>query len=162
QAMQLSAEAFDLWLQEQLEDPPEGVRRALRRASSFRADEGVTGRLREALWTLITWRDFPARWRREPFAREAAIDARIQQLTDFATLTGRAANRRDNLYRDTSPARQLSDQIRTIEAARPRDYDGLESALIELGSDWNFGRPRRGYGTNYGNGLPRAEVRSAH
>lgn len=162
EAMRLCAEAFDLWLQEQLENPPEGVRRALRRTSSFQAEESTTARLRDAAWTLINWRDFPTPWRRETFARESAIDALVQQLGAFAGVTTRAAKRTDNLYRDTWQARQLSDQIRTIEAARPRDYDGLESLLIELGRDWNFGRPRKGYGTDYGNGLPRADVLSAH
>ena len=162
EAMRLCTEAFDLWLQEQLEHPPEGVRRALRRASSFRVDDSTTARLRDAAWTLIIWRDFPAQWRREPFARQAAIDSLVQQLESFAMLTTRATNRNDNLLRDTWQARQLVDQIRTIETARSRDHDGLESSLIELGSERNFVNPRKGYGTSYGNALARAAVLAAH
>ena len=162
EAMRLCTEAFDLWLQEQLEHPPEGVRRALRRASSFRVDDSTTARLRDAAWTLIIWRDFPAQWRREPFARQAAIDSLVQQLESFAMLTTRATNRNDNLLRDTWQARQLVDQIRTIETARSRDYDGLESSLIELGRERNFVSPRKGYGTSYGNALARAAVLAAH
>ena len=63
QAERLFDEAFDGWFQTQLEDPPEGVRRSLRRASrAFRpgeADEdGPVERLRRAGFDLTEWRDF--------------------------------------------------------------------------------------------------------
>src|SRR5438034_165395 len=53
QAQRLFKEAFDAWFQEQLEDPPDGVRRSLRRASrSFRPgdldEDGPIERLRRA------------------------------------------------------------------------------------------------------------------
>ena len=63
QAQRLFDEAFDAWLQQQLEDPPEGVRRSLRRASrGFRPgdvdEDGPIERLRRAGWELTEWRDF--------------------------------------------------------------------------------------------------------
>ena len=67
EAERLYGEAFQLWLQEQLEDPPEGVRRSLRRAA-FSNEDGPIGRLRRAGWTLVDWRDFPGAWKR-PFVR---------------------------------------------------------------------------------------------
>ena len=66
-AQRMFGEAFDLWLEEALVDPPEGVRRALRRRREslrFDADggdskHGPTDRLRRAAWRLADWRDFP-------------------------------------------------------------------------------------------------------
>ena len=58
-------------------DPPEGVRRALRRTSApvFQGagdGEGPVDRLRGAGRALAEWRDFPQPWRRPPFDRIAA------------------------------------------------------------------------------------------
>ena len=79
QAEALYRRAFDRWLEEQLEAPSEGVRRALRRVAT-RDDGDPVERLRRAGWTLAGWRDFPAPWRREAFAREAAIDALVERV----------------------------------------------------------------------------------
>ena len=67
-------EAFGRWLQDVLADPPEGVRRALRR-SSFGGDDGPVDRLRKAAWDLAQWRDFTAPWTRHPFDREPTSTA---------------------------------------------------------------------------------------
>src|ERR1700687_1784029 len=67
QAERLYARAFRAWLQESLQDPPEGLRRGLRRTSapSFGTDAGgPVDRLRRAGRTLAEWRDFGAPWRR--------------------------------------------------------------------------------------------------
>ena len=82
EAERIYGEAFTLWLQAKLEDPPEGVRRSLRRKSK----EGPVERLRRAGWTLTGWRDFQEAWRRLPFAREAAVDSLVQQLHNFSRL----------------------------------------------------------------------------
>src|SRR5207253_2821709 len=64
QADRLYARAFRAWLQEALENPPEGLRRALRR-TSFPAfgvaaeSNGPIDRLRTAGRMLADWRDFP-------------------------------------------------------------------------------------------------------
>src|SRR5579863_5956264 len=73
EAERLYGESFRLWLEQKLEDPPEGVRRSLRRPSP----DGPVERLRTAGWALAAWRDYRAPWRREPFDREAQIDALI-------------------------------------------------------------------------------------
>ncbi len=154
--------AFSLWLQEQLQDPPEGVRRSLRRSSRYDSD-GPAGRLQTAGRTLAMWRDFPAPWRRDAWARAGEIDVLVERLHEFAVLTRRCRNReRDGLYKDTEPARRLSADIRTGEAVRSRDYDGLEARFVELASNRDFGRPRRGYGAAYGDGLERTTVLAAH
>ena len=58
--------AFKGWLQSTLADPPEGVRRALRRSAGvFQAgrddDDGPIGRLRSAGWALVGARDMAER-----------------------------------------------------------------------------------------------------
>src|SRR6188474_2633491 len=50
-AARLFDDAFGRWLQEQLADPPDGIRRALRR-TAFGGDDGPIDRLRNAAWEL--------------------------------------------------------------------------------------------------------------
>jgi len=61
-ADRLFDEAFRGWLHRQLESPPEGVRRALRRSVWSRdgrdTDDGPIDRLRRAARELAEWRDF--------------------------------------------------------------------------------------------------------
>ena len=160
-------EAFDRWLETQLENPPEGIRRALRRP----AREDPTVRLRNAGWELVQWQDYPAPWRREPFAREAEIDALIEKLHVFADLTANPTKANDGFYEDTRRARRLADDIELVEKIRApdgkRDYDGLEGDFTTLATGWNqevknFRKPRSGYGVNYKAGLRRSDVQAAH
>src|SRR5262245_4659611 len=161
EAERLYEEAFNLWLQERLEDPSEGVRRSLCRISKS-GNEGPSGRLRTAGWTLAQWRDFPGAWRREPFARQERIDALVKQLRDFADLTRRCANPSwDFFYRDTEPARRLNREIQAVEEVSGRDYDVLEGKLVEL-LNWKFEKARPGSGKKYGDGVARATVHAAH
>ena len=171
EAQRLFREVFDNWLQEALDDPPPGVRRALRRrdrAPAFgepAAGDGPTGRLRRAAWELAEWRDFERAWRREAdFRREATIDEVVGHLTDFAALTDRAANRRsDGLFLDTHPARAGARSIRESDAVRAeRDYDFIEAQLVELAAQRKFKRPRKGFGSDYGDELPRVQVLERH
>ncbi len=160
-------DAFRRWLETQLEDPPPGVRRALRRP----AKEDPTERLRNAGWELIQWQDYPAPWRREPFDRESEIDALVEKLNQFAELTANPAKSNDGFYEDTRKARRLAEDIRLVERIRPpeqaRDYDGLEGEFTTLATGWNeevkrFRKPRSGYGVHYREGVRRTEVQAAH
>jgi ATP-dependent exoDNAse (exonuclease V) beta subunit len=161
EAERLYDEAFTRWLHENLERPPEGVRRALRRGA--RGDDDPAARLRRAGWTLMTWRDFQARWRRDPFDREAAVDALVERVHAFADLTARcAAPGKDALFLDTAPARRLSAEARRAEAVHPRDHDGLEAALAGLAADRDFRRARSGWGPLFAPDLPRPTVVEAH
>ena len=120
EADRLYREAFQFWLQDKLADPPEGVRRSLRRTAKYNS-EGPVGRLRQAGWILAEWRDFPTPWRRDPFPREAAVGALVEHLHAFAELSAKCADtKRDNLFIDTAPARRLSDAISTAEAPKMR------------------------------------------
>src|SRR5581483_2690024 len=113
-ADRLYSRAFRAWLQDALTEPPEGLRRALRRTSGpfGRDNDGPIDRLRGAGRTLAGWRDFPARWKRPPFDRGAEIDRHVGELHRLADLTAAASSTRDNLYVDTDAVRRLSDQIR--------------------------------------------------
>lgn len=166
-ARRLYDEAFGRWLETQLESPPEGIRRALRRP----AKEDPTDRLRNAGWELVQWQDYPAPWRREPFAREAEIDALIEKLHAFADLTASPTKPNDPFFEDTRRARRLADDIDLVERIRPpderRDYDGLEGDFTTLATGWSeevkkFRKPRSGYGVNYKNGVRRSDVQAAH
>jgi ATP-dependent exoDNAse (exonuclease V) beta subunit len=165
EAERLYRESFDLWLQEKLSDPPEGVRRSLRRSARFgrRAGNGPVERLQSAGWTLLEWRDYPARWRRPAFDRDAAIAALVGRLHAFAALTERCAKpEKDGLYLDTEPARRAAREIRMAEEVRERDPDGLEAALVDLAQNRGFTAPRKGYGKLFGPDLPRDDVKEAH
>jgi ATP-dependent exoDNAse (exonuclease V) beta subunit len=160
EAERLFRRTFTRWLQEQMHDPPEGLRRSLRR-QSHGGDDGPSERLLRAAWQLAAWRHFDADWRRPPFDRAAAVDALMAQVIDFAALTDRCANARDPLYRDTAAARRLRDAVGRAEAVRPRDRDGLEAALVDL-ADRDFRRGGPGRGTYYFKEVTRAAVRAAH
>jgi ATP-dependent helicase/nuclease subunit A len=163
QAHRLFEEAFDGWFQEQLEDPPEGVRRSLRRASrSFRpgeADEdGPIERLRRAGFELVEWRDFAGGWRRPVFDRAAAL-RRLTELTHtLAALSDHPSYSGDNLFVDTEPVRRLS---RALAGEVAADLDALESQFIELRRNRDVKRARKGSGSTYRKGVTRAQVLDA-
>ena len=69
---ELADSAFEDWFQTILADPPEGVRRILRRRSGRQSPRE---QLRNAMQTLRERRDFSEPWRRETFDRNGAIDA---------------------------------------------------------------------------------------
>jgi ATP-dependent exoDNAse (exonuclease V) beta subunit len=180
QARRMFDEAFDGWLQQQLEAPPEGVRRSLRRASrGFRPgdidEDGPIERLRRAGWDLTEWRDFRGPWTREPFDRTEAVARVVELVHACADASTSASYAGDNLSLDTEPVRRLSRELRSsgdrgrgtgerpIPDPRPpiRDVDGLESQLIELRRNRDFKRARKGSGPTYAKGVPRAQVLAA-
>ncbi len=63
----LADRAFESWFEAALADPPEGVRRILRRRSKGQKPREM---LRAAITNLIEHRDFPTPWRRDPFDRD--------------------------------------------------------------------------------------------
>lgn len=172
QAERLYGEMFRDWLQRQLEAPPEGVRRALRRPS-FDADNGPIRRLERAGWTLVEWRDFTTPWRRDPFDRLGAIDALVAELGSFTALTSAPADRKDPFFESTEDARRLFEDVSRAESpvpgeatrlmrTRPRDYDAIEARLVQLCS-WRFKEIRQGRKTSpYRQGVSRMDLITAH
>ena len=179
QADRLYAEAFHAWLQEQLADPPEGVRRALRRSSyaAFRAGpgfpipgEGPIDRLRSAGRALVEWRDFPHPWTRDDsFDRAREIEKLVDELHRFAGLTENPSYARDFLYLDTAPARTTSAEIKRALGPQapspvpqaPGVLDEIESRLIDLARDRRFQNAKHGRGPDYRRGVLRSSVVAA-
>ena len=153
-------DAFGRWMQEQLADPPEGVRRALRR-TAFGGDDGPVDRLRNAARELSEWRDFTGDWTRNPFERESEIEATVTLLHEVAGLTRDPASRNDPLCTSTEPARRLSDEIALQQQfgdAGTPDYDGWEAGLVDLSRDRVLSNIRHGRGALYKTGVRRDEV----
>jgi ATP-dependent exoDNAse (exonuclease V) beta subunit len=148
-AEQLFARAFETWFQAVLADPPEGVRRILRR-------DDPAELLRRAGWSLVDRRDFAGAWRRDAFDRDARLDAIIAELRPLAALADRAHRTDDYLAKLLGKLGRWLAELDRRELVRPRDHDGLESelAVVERWREWrNTGR-----GQNFGDGLLRADV----
>jgi ATP-dependent exoDNAse (exonuclease V) beta subunit len=146
---QLFSRAFDAWFAGALADPTEGVRRILRR-------DKPTELLRRAGWSLVDRRDFDGAWRRDPFSRDAEIDAVLAELRPLAALADRAHRADDNLAKLCTKLDRWLAELDRREAVRARDHDGLEAELA-LVLRWREWKPA-GRGENFGEGLLRADV----
>src|SRR5687768_13808645 len=167
QSVRLFDEAFGAWIQAQLADPPEGIRRALRRSvwsgmNRAAREDGPIDRVRRAAWELAQWRDFRAPWERPPFDRATAITRLLAELHDFAALTAKPSYAKDNLYLDTAPARHLSHEIALHQSFGHVDHDGWEARLVDLSRDRQFAKARHGRGPGYGGGVSRGAVLAAY
>ncbi len=181
QARRSYDEAFSTWFQHALDDPPEGVRRSLRRSSrpfggGDPDDDGPVERLRRAGWDLTDWRDFTTPWTRPAFDRVAAIHALAAAVDAFAAAGASPTSVRDVFYLDTAPARRAAGDLALL--LRPGaasgaaggetdsdygvDYDGAEGVLVDLSRDRDFRRARKGSGAAYAKGIARAELHAAH
>ncbi len=167
QAERLFNEAFGAWFQIQLDDPPEGVRRSLRRPGrGFKPgdvdEDGPMERLRRAGFELTQWRDFRAPWTREAFDRAGAAQRLVELVHALADLSAEPSYGRDNLFVDTEPVRRLSRELRAGRTgAEGADLDGLEAHLVELRRNRDFKRARKGSGASYGKGVARTQVLDA-
>ncbi|RMF74264.1 MAG: ATP-dependent deoxyribonuclease subunit A, partial [Planctomycetota bacterium] len=155
-AAALLERAFDSWFQTVLEDPPEGVRRYLRRRP-WKPDEGPRQRLLTACRDLADHRDYDRPWRRDAFDRESAIDALVEEARALGSLGGLALNQYDPLARCLAGLEAFSHRVANRDAAAgTRDYDWLEAELLALDRalDWN----RKGRGKSFADGILRADV----
>jgi ATP-dependent exoDNAse (exonuclease V) beta subunit len=158
QATRLFNDVFDRWVQEQLADPPEGVRRLLRRRA-WRSDEGSVDALRKAGLDLTEWRDFNKEWTHPEFARPSRIDALFAELRTVADLLRREpGSRRDPLDDSTRFITALVENLVRVEQVTDRDYDGLEAQLVWLARHRDLSKLRKGSGATYRPGVTRAEV----
>ena len=148
--------AFDAWFQRTLADPPEGVRRVLRRRTRGPNAVGPRASLRAAAEKLLEHRDFTAAWKRTPFDRTAEIDRVMDRLATLAPLAEQASKRDSYLARSFRELKGFVDDSAHREAVRGRDYDGLEAELRQFlrARHWRW----KGSGKWFGKGLERDDV----
>jgi ATP-dependent helicase/nuclease subunit A len=134
-------EAFDVWFAQVLADPPEGVRRVLRRFAGSKTERfGPKQQLLEACRTLIEHRDFHAPWTAPVYDRVAEIDAIVRGMAELGALAGAATNPRDYLARALRNFHDFTAELAIAERTRVRDYDALEAQLLvqSRGAQWNW------------------------
>jgi ATP-dependent exoDNAse (exonuclease V) beta subunit len=165
-AARIFAEAFRSWLHDRLEQPPDGVRRALRRSVWSRDgrdnDDGPVDRISRAGRELAEWRDFDGAWRRDPFDRDGQLHRVLTHLHAVAGLTAAPASMRDPLYLDTAAIRELSHDVGVAARFDAADPDGWEARVIDLAQNKNVRRARRGRGRDYGPAALRDAVWTAY
>ncbi|MBI4476055.1 MAG: UvrD-helicase domain-containing protein, partial [Acidobacteria bacterium] len=157
-ADRLRDEAFQEWLNERLEDPPEGIKRALRRPAFADETDGPAERLKRAARELGEWRDFTTPWRQDAWDRDGEVEVVLAQLHGFADLAATSSSPNDPLLVDSRPALHRSEEIRKARDLGVVDVDGWEAALVELSRNRDFRRSRKGSGKAYGPGILRESV----
>jgi ATP-dependent exoDNAse (exonuclease V) beta subunit len=142
QAADLMDRAFDAWFQHALADPPDGVRRILRRRSRSQKPRDA---LRAAASNLADHRDFPTAWRRDPFSRTTEIDDLARGLTELGERGPKASWRQDRLAQNLCEIKRFVDENARLESVRGRDYDGLEAALGDVARyrSWTYKGAKR-------------------
>jgi ATP-dependent exoDNAse (exonuclease V) beta subunit len=139
EAERLLDRAFDAWFERVLDDPPEGVRRILRRRSEGPNASGPRDLLRRAVQSLVEHRDFDASWRRDPFEREREIDGVLNALEAFGVLAKAAVDPDDWLAKNVANVWSFVRDNAAKERVRDRDYDDLEAKLRGLARRRNVG-----------------------
>lgn len=148
--------AFDSWFQAVLSNPPEGVRRALRRRP-YRADEAPSSQLRFAVRSLADHRDFPAAWTEAPFDRDERVDEVVGSLRALGDLGEAALRPSSRLAQHFQDVAKFVEEITLRERAlEERDYDGVEAGLKDLGRrrSWTY----QGFGDDYSEEMSRDEA----
>jgi ATP-dependent exoDNAse (exonuclease V) beta subunit len=158
QSARLFNGVFERWLQETLADPPEGVRRLLRRRAWPSEEEGSVEGLRRAGLDLAEWRDFDGEWMRPEFARTERINALFAGLQEVVALLERPAARYDHIFNSTWPIRTLVDDVTRVETVTGRDVDSLEAQLVSLARHRDLSKIRKGSGDWYRDGVRRDDV----
>ena len=165
-AERLFDESFQVWLHEQLEQPPAGVRRALRRSVWSKdgrgSDDGPVDRIRRAARELAEWRDFTGAWRRDPFDRDAELAAVLARVHAVAALTAAPLSTRDPLFADTAAIRELSRDIESAERFGALDRDGWEARIVDLAANRKVRSARKGRDRMYSATGTREDVWSAY
>ena len=98
----------------------------------------------------MEWRDYPAAWRREPFARDEEIGTVLRMARELADLSSRPRRVTDNLYIGLQPVRLM------VQGAAAHDQDSLEAAVLKLGRDLRRDT-KKGSG-DYGGGVSREDL----
>lgn len=158
-ARKLFAQAFDLWFQQRLADPPEGVRRALRRAPKGWERQGPVERLREAARTLSEYRDFTAPWQRRAWDRAGDLRRLRTGLLALCVLLEQCEYpTTDDFYGQLRVALASERTLEREEEVYGKvDDDLLEAALVELFDQVKYVK-LGGAKKPFGPGLTRGDV----
>ena len=151
----LFGEAFEAWFPKALADPPEGVRRLMRRPPTRTSTPRDA--LRYAGWQLAGHRDFDGPWRRAEFDRVAAIDGLLLRMAEVGALAEQAYDPDHHLAQSLEKVQRWMHDLALREATFDRDHDVVEAGLRDVGrwKEWRWkGRATK----NYGPGLTRAQV----
>jgi ATP-dependent helicase/nuclease subunit A len=157
EAQKLVAQAFQSWFERVLSDPPEAVRRVLRRRG-WRA-EGMSPReqLLRACASLVEHRDFVTPWALPEFDRGRAIDDLVQRFRGLGALRAQGSAS-DPLARALGIFHDWVERLDTVERVRPRDYDGLEAEFVGFEREHEKAFTQQGRGRLYGTALDRNAV----
>jgi ATP-dependent helicase/nuclease subunit A len=158
EAYRIYKRSFRTWLEARLNEDSPGLRRAFARLAWRDSwdDSPALDQLERTGWKLVEWRDYPALWRRDSFARESEIDTLARMTRDMAEMSRQPRRVNDDLYLGTAPARALAGWIEQAESPGKRDYDGLEGRLLKLGRELRKSA-KKGRG-EYGGGVVREEL----
>ena len=157
ESARLYQRAFNAWLERRLNQESPGLRRAFARLA-WRDSWDDSPPLEQLQWAgkkLVEWRDYPAPWHREPFAREEEIATMARMVRELAALSSRPRRVTDNLYKSLLPLRGLAEWIERGESAGRRDDDALEGRLLKLARELR--NNLKGSGV-YGDGASREEI----
>jgi ATP-dependent exoDNAse (exonuclease V) beta subunit len=127
----LFGSAFDAWFQRTVADPPEGVRRLLRR-KLWSSDEPVRERLRAAGRDLCEHRDFDGAWQTQPLDRDAVLRGALEKLREVAAFAVKAQRPEDWFAQSLFELSRFCEEIARREARSGADVDALEADLQEL------------------------------
>lgn len=159
EANRLFQRSFRSWLEKQLGESSPGLKRAFARLAWRDSwDDGPPmEQLQYAGRKLIEWRDYPAAWRREAFARDEEIRTLLNKARELAEASSRPRRVTDALYRGLQPVRLMVQAIDRPEVAGEEpDYDVLEAQILKLGRDLRRDT-KKGSG-EYGGGVLREEL----
>jgi len=152
ESSRLYQRSFRAWLERRLAEPSPGLRRAFARLAWRDSwdDSPPLEQLQYAGRKLVEWRDYPAPWRREPFARDEEIGTLLRMARELADLSSRPRRVTDNLYRGLQPVRLM------VQGVAAHDQDSLEAAVLKLGRDLRRDM-KKGSG-DYGGGVRREDL----
>lgn len=159
EANRLFQRSFRSWLERRLNEPSPALKRAFARLA-WRDSWETSPPIEQLQYTgrkLVEWRDFPASWRREPFARDEEIRTVLRKTRELASASSKPRRVTDYLYRALQPARLLIQSIDRPEMADvDPDYDILEAQVLKLGRD--IQRDLKKGSGEYGGGVAREEL----
>ena len=118
--------AFRGWIERRLSEPSPGLQRALSRLAWRDVAWDTMPPLEQLQYAgrqLIDWRDFPEKWERIAFDREAEIDRLVARAQETSARVSSAF----------APVHEFAQWVSRAEGeGRQRDYDTIESLLLRL------------------------------